>query len=80
MRFRRSGVVFMAVGLALMMLIGIAGDSAREGVGVGGGFFIFGLAFFLSSFFDDPDPSPWETGGGPSPAAHVPTSSSSDSR
>jgi hypothetical protein len=79
MRFRRSGVVFMAVGLALMMLIGIAGDSAREGVGVGGGFFIFGLAFFLSSFFDDPYPSPWETSG-PSPTSQAPTSSSSDSR
>jgi hypothetical protein len=75
-RFRRSGVVFMAIGLGLMMFIGVAGDSAREGVGVGGGFFIFGLAFFISSFFDDPvPPTQWE----PShpPPAFPPSSSSS---
>jgi hypothetical protein len=57
-RHRRSGIMAMAVGFALMALIGIAGDNPRDGIGVGGAFVIFGLAFFISSLFEDSPPSP----------------------
>jgi hypothetical protein len=64
-RHRRSGIMSMAVGFALMALIGIAGEAPREGIGVGGAFVIFGLAFFVSSLFDDAQASPWGSQSSP---------------
>ena len=44
----------MGVGFGLVMLIGVAGGSMNEGIGVGGFFVIMGLAFFINSLFDHP--------------------------
>ena len=41
-RHRRAGVTLMGVGFGLVMLIGVAGDSMNEGIGVGGFFVIIG--------------------------------------
>jgi hypothetical protein len=53
-RHRRAGVTLMGVGFGLVMLIGVAGGSMNEGIGVGGFFVIMGLAFFVNSLFDHP--------------------------
>ena len=53
-RHRRAGVTLMGVGFGLVMLIGVAGGSMNEGIGVGGFFVIMGLAFFINSLFDHP--------------------------
>ena len=44
----------MGVGFGLMMLIGVAGGSMNEGIGVGGFLVIMGLAFFINGLFDHP--------------------------
>jgi hypothetical protein len=51
-RHRRAGITLMGVGFGLVMLIGVAGGSMNEGIGVGGFFVIMGLAFFINSLFD----------------------------
>ena len=53
-RHRRAGVILMGVGFGLVMLIGVAGGSMDQGIGVGGFFVIMGLAFFINSLFDHP--------------------------
>ena len=53
-RHRRAGVTMMGVGFGLMMLIGVAGGSMSEGIGIGGFFVIIGIAFFINSLFDNP--------------------------
>jgi hypothetical protein len=51
-RHRRAGVTLMGVGFGLMLLIGVAGNSMSEGIGVGGFLVIMGLAFFVNSLFE----------------------------
>lgn len=53
-RHRRAGVTLMGVGFGLMMIIGVAGNSMSEGIGVGGFLVIMGLAFVINSLFDYP--------------------------
>ena len=53
-RHRRAGVTLMGVGFGLVMLIGVAGGSMNEGIGIGGFFVIMGLAFFINGLFDHP--------------------------
>ena len=53
-RHRRAGITLMGVGFGLVMLIGVAGGSMNQGIGVGGFFVIMGLAFFVNSLFDHP--------------------------
>ena len=48
------GVTVMGVGFGLVMLIGVAGGSMTEGIGVGGFLVIIGFAFFINSLFDHP--------------------------
>jgi Domain of unknown function (DUF6249) len=50
-RYRRAGFILIGVGVGLMLLIGL--ENPREGIGVGGFVACLGLAFFLSSFFDE---------------------------
>jgi hypothetical protein len=52
-RHRRVGVTLIGVGFGLMMLIGVAGSSLSEGVGVGGFLVIMGLAYVINSFFEE---------------------------
>ena len=53
-RHRRAGVTLMGVGFGLVMLIGVAGGSMSEGIGVGGFLVIIGFAFFVNSLFEKP--------------------------
>jgi hypothetical protein len=70
-RHRRLGITLLGVGFGLMMLIGVAGDSPQQGVGVGGFLVILGLAFFINSLFElRQEASPPRTNGGTTPASH----------
>jgi hypothetical protein len=51
-RHRRAGVILMGIGFGLVMLIGVAGGSMNEGIGIGGFFVIMGFAFFINGLFD----------------------------
>ena len=53
-RHRRAGITVMGVGFGLVMLIGVAGGSMSEGIGVGGFLVIIGFAFFINSLFEQP--------------------------
>ena len=53
-RHRRAGITLMGVGFGLVMLIGVAGGSMSEGIGVGGFLVIIGFAFFINSLFEPP--------------------------
>jgi hypothetical protein len=53
-RHRSAGVVMMAVGLGMMVLLTYAGGVPRQGLGVGGFIMILGLGFFLNSLFAPP--------------------------
>ena len=48
-RWMSLGVAIVAMGLALMSMISIAGESPQAGVGVGGAIVIVGLAFIVNS-------------------------------
>jgi|SRR4051812_47781027 hypothetical protein len=56
-RHRSAGVVLMAVGFGMMVLLTYAGDVPRQGLGVGGFIVILGLGFFINSLFAPPPPS-----------------------
>lgn len=43
------GIIVVGLGLAIMTIIGIAGDSAEVGIGVGGAIAILGGAFIVRS-------------------------------
>lgn len=60
------GIVVVGLGLALMTVIGIAGDAPEIGVGVGGALAILGAAFIVRSLVVRPEPSGW---GEPLPRA-----------
>lgn len=51
-RHRRAGITMMGIGFGLMLLIGIAGDSPEQGIGVGGFLVIVGLAFVVNGWFE----------------------------
>ena len=75
-RHRRAGVTLMGIGLGLVMLIGVAGGSMNEGIGVGGFFVIMGLAFCVNSLFDRPSEeypaAPPRPAGGSGPTTQEP--------
>jgi Domain of unknown function (DUF6249) len=50
-RHRSAGVVLMAVGLGMMVLLTYAGNVPRQGLGVGGFIMILGLGFVINSLF-----------------------------
>ena len=77
-RHRRSGITLMGVGLGMMVLIGFAGESPTQALGIGGAIIILGLAFFVNSLFDHPDePSmPAAARNTPPPAAAPPPQTS----
>ena len=51
------GIVVIGLGLALMTIIGIAGDSAEIGVGIGGAIAILGAAFIVRAIVVRPETS-----------------------
>jgi hypothetical protein len=50
-RHRSAGVILIAVGLGLVVLLTYAGGVPREALGVGGFIVILGLGFFINSLF-----------------------------
>jgi hypothetical protein len=50
-RHRSAGVILIAVGLGLMVLLTYAGGVPQEGIGIGGFVIILGLGFFINSLF-----------------------------
>lgn len=48
-RYRRMGVIFMGLGVALWFIITFAGGAAEEGFGVGGAVFVLGGALYINS-------------------------------
>jgi Domain of unknown function (DUF6249) len=73
----RGGVILMAIGFGLMVLIGFTSGELSSGVGVGGFLVILGLAFVIISLLNDVQPRRWP----PQPSAappEAPTPSASD--
>ena len=50
-RHRSAGVILIAVGLGLVVLLTYAGGVPREALGIGGFIVILGLGFFINSLF-----------------------------
>jgi len=57
-RHRSAGVILIAVGLGLAVLMTYAGGVPQQGLGVGGFIVILGLGFFVNSLFANPIPPP----------------------
>lgn len=49
------GIIVVGLGVALMTIIGVAGDSPEVGVGVGGAIAVLGAAFIVRSLVVRPD-------------------------
>jgi hypothetical protein len=49
-RHRTAGVTLIGIGFGLMLLIALAGNTPRVGVGVGGAVAVLGAAFFVNSY------------------------------
>jgi hypothetical protein len=65
------GIIVVGLGLAMMVLISVAGGAPDVGVGVGGSIAILGVAFIVRSLFAAPPPPPpqpprWPDGAPPS--------------
>ena len=52
------GIIVVGLGLALMTIISIAGESPEAGIGVGGAIAILGGAFIVRSIIVRPDVTP----------------------
>lgn len=50
-RHRSAGVILIAIGFGMMVLLGYAGGVPREGIGIGGFLVILGVGFFINSLF-----------------------------
>src|SRR5947209_16248860 len=55
-RHRRAGVTLMGVGFGLMVLIAFTSDETSVAIGVGGFLVVMGIAFFINSLMESPDP------------------------
>ena len=53
-RHRSAGIVLIAVGLGMVVLLTYAGDVPRQAIGIGGFIVILGLGFFVNSLFAHP--------------------------
>lgn len=66
---RRGGIVLLGVGVGLMVMFRVTGET--DGVGIGGFLAVLGIAFIISSLFDDSrrlQPGPQQPGWAPPPA------------
>jgi hypothetical protein len=63
-RHRRAGIVLIAIGIGLFLMIGIAGDEPNAGIGVGGFVGVLGLAFLINSLFERQTPTQASSSGG----------------
>ena len=76
---RRGGIVLLGVGVGLMVMFRFTGEI--DGVGIGGFLAVLGLAFVISSLFDDSkylknarEQQPWSPPSSPQPAPPQPSS------
>jgi hypothetical protein len=53
-KHQRVGILMLSVGVGTMILVGSAGDTWREGVGIGGFFVALALGFFLIGLLERP--------------------------
>jgi hypothetical protein len=51
-RFRTMGVTTIGIGVALMLIIGVAGDAPESGIGVGGAIAALGVAMVVNAYLD----------------------------
>src|SRR4029453_12185826 len=66
-RHRSAGVVLIAVGLGMIVLLTYAGDVPRQPIGIGGFIVILGLGFFVNSLFAPPPALPPRSNQPPAP-------------
>ena len=64
--FHELGIIVVGLGFALMVIIGIAGETPTVGVGIGGAIVIVGAAFIVRSIVVRSSPPP-QTPVPPSP-------------
>jgi hypothetical protein len=58
------GIIIVGLGLALMTIIGVAGESPEVGIGVGGAIAIIGASFIVRSVMVRPTPGEPQGGSG----------------
>jgi hypothetical protein len=75
-RHRSAGVILIAVGLGLAVLLTFAAGAPEQGLGVGGFVVILGLGFFVNSLFSH-QPLPTRPASPPSNEPPVPPASGS---
>jgi hypothetical protein len=75
-RHRSAGVILIAVGLGLAVLLTFAAGAPEQGLGVGGFVVILGLGFFVNSLFSH-QPLPARAASPPSNEPPVPPASGS---
>ncbi len=68
-RHRSAGIVLIAVGLGMAVLLTYAGDVPRQAIGIGGFIVILGLGFFVNSLFATQPPPPPRSNQPPAPPA-----------
>jgi hypothetical protein len=51
-RFRTVGVTTIGIGVALMLIIGVAGGAPESGIGVGGAIAALGVALVVNAYLD----------------------------
>jgi len=66
-RHRSAGIVLIAVGLGMAVLLTYAGDVPRQAIGIGGFIVILGLGFFVNSLFATQPPPPPRSNQPPAP-------------
>ena len=74
-RHRSAGVILMAVGFGLAVLLTYAGGVPEQGLGVGGFVVILGLGFFINSLFSH-QPLPTRPASAPNEPRIPPTAGS----
>jgi hypothetical protein len=68
-RHRRAGIVLVAIGIGLFLMIGVAGDEPHAGIGVGGFVGVLGLAFLINSLFERQQPTQASPSSGHGPGS-----------
>jgi len=72
-RHRRAGVTLMGVGFGLMVLIAFTSNETSVAIGVGGFLVVMGIAFFINSLMEAPDPRHFGPSAPPSFGATPPS-------
>jgi hypothetical protein len=71
-RHRSAGITLIGIGLGLMLMLGIAGESPERGIGVGGFVAMIGLASLINGLFERRDRARQGRFGYPGPPPRFP--------